>query len=126
MAAEEGNLTFRRHASEGFLADLAGAAYAIANGGHNLISEALYYGKPLLCFPVGLFYEQLVNAHLLMRAGFGLWHTADGAAGDALEAFEARLEEFRVNIAERPDWNGAAIPDRLKAMMTGNEGVRLR
>jgi hypothetical protein len=31
---------------EAILEDLAGCAYAVINGGHNLISEALYFGKP--------------------------------------------------------------------------------
>lgn len=123
FARDEGNLAFRRGSEEGFLADLASAAYVISNGGHNLISEALYYGKPLLCFPVGLFYEQLVNAHLLVQAGYGAYHQADAGAAAALDAFEANLPHFHDRIAGRGNWDRQAIPARLRAMMAGRWSV---
>jgi uncharacterized protein (TIGR00661 family) len=116
---EEGNLAFRRNSEEGFLADLASAAYVISNGGHNLISEALHYGKPVLCFPVGLFYEQLVNAHLLAEAGYGAYHLADVGAAAALDSFEVGLSQFRSRLAGHGSWDRHAIPARLQSMIAG-------
>jgi uncharacterized protein (TIGR00661 family) len=116
---EEGNLAFRRSSAEGFLADLASCAYAISNGGHNLISEALHYGKPVLCFPVGLFYEQLVNAHLLAEAGYGAYCPANVGAAAALDSFEAGLPQFLSRLAGRGSWDRHAIPARLQSMIAG-------
>ena len=114
---EEGNLCFRRNSSGRFLADLASCAYVISNGGHNVISEALYFKKPLLCFPVRLFYEQLLNAHLLAEWGYGAWSEAD--AGAAVEAFEAGLPQFQARAAARAPWDNRAIASRLQALMAG-------
>ncbi len=114
---EEGNICFRRNSPEHFLADLASCAYVVSNGGHNVISEALHYGKPLLCFPVRLFYEQLLNAHFLAEAGFGAWSEADAGAGAAVEAFEAALPQFQARAAARAPWDNRAIASRLQALM---------
>ena len=42
------NLVFKAPSNHGFLEDLASARYVIVNGGHNVISEALYLGKQVL------------------------------------------------------------------------------
>ena len=117
LAYEEGNLAFRRGSAENFLADLASCAYVVGNGGHNVISEALYYGKPMLCFPVGLFYEQLVNAHLLAEAGYGLYDGPDTNAAITLDKFEANLACFQAKAAARPAWDRHAIATRLEELM---------
>lgn len=49
----------------------------IAPAGHQLLSEALYLGKPVLAFPQKNQYEQLVNARMLEKSGYGIhgrWH----------------------------------------------------
>jgi uncharacterized protein (TIGR00661 family) len=117
MDAEQGNLSFRPHSNEGFLRDLASCAYVISNGGHNLISEALHLRKPVLCFPVALFYEQLVNADLLAGAGFGAYQAVPERAADALEAFESRLPEYRERVTRWPAWNGRSVAGRLRALI---------
>ncbi len=115
--AEEGNLCFRPYSAETFLADLASCAYVISNGGHNLISEALHYRKPLLCFPIGLLYEQLLNAHLLAETGYGSYHHGDAGAAGAVEAFEARLPQFRARVAEYATWDHDVVASRLEALI---------
>ncbi len=116
IAAEEGNLSFRRRSDAGFLADLAGCAYVVCNGGHNLICEALHYRKPLLCLPIRLFYEQLVNAHLLAQAGYGACAApAEGAV--ALAAFEERLPAYSAQAAAYRTWMAQSIPQRLEQLM---------
>jgi len=118
MAREEGNLSFRRNSIEQFLVDLAGCEYAICNGGHNSISEALHYQKPTLCFPTRLFYEQLLNAHLLAEAGYGAYHRADAGAGAALDSFEARLPQFHKRVAKYAPWSCQIIGSRLEELIT--------
>ncbi|MDQ1239063.1 MAG: hypothetical protein QG577_1248, partial [Thermodesulfobacteriota bacterium] len=52
------NLEFRAPSREQFVRDLASCRYVITNGGHTVISEALYFGKPVFSFPIQLAYEQ--------------------------------------------------------------------
>ena len=66
----DGNLIFKSFHPRAILEDLAGCAYAVVNGGHNLICEALAYGKPLLCFPIAWHFEQFLNASYVQ-----LWAT---------------------------------------------------
>lgn len=44
----------------------------IAPAGHQLLSEALYLGKPVLAFPQKNQYEQKVNARMLEKSGYGI------------------------------------------------------
>ena len=122
LAREEGNLIFRRNSAEQFLVDLAGCAYAICNGGHNTICEALNYKKPTLCFPTPLFYEQLLNAHLLAETGYGAYYRRDAGAGRALAAFEARLPQFSERVANYAPWGRQIIASRLEEL-TASRGV---
>ncbi len=122
---EEANLSFRSYSVDGFLGDLASCNYVIANAGNTLLSEALHFHKPLLCFPVALFYEQIVNAHLLSEAGYGAHHAVDARAAGALEDFEARLPEFRGRIAAAAPVNREAIIVRLQSLIA-NRGAAMR
>ncbi len=54
-----------------FLDDLASCRFALVNGGHTTISEALHFGKPVLCLPVQGQAEQELNAYYVARMGFG-------------------------------------------------------
>jgi uncharacterized protein (TIGR00661 family) len=56
-----------------FAEALAGCRGVIAPAGHQLISEALYLGKPVLAFPQKGQYEQTVNARMLQKAGRGMY-----------------------------------------------------
>jgi len=94
------NLTFRKKSEEGFLHDLSTCAYVVCGGGHTMISEALYYGKPVLSFPIKNAFEQYVNAFYLERLGYGRHHPELRPGPDLIPAFEARLEEFQSNIRE--------------------------
>lgn len=90
-----GRVSFLPADRERFLEDLADAAYVVSSGGHNLMSEALSLGKPVLAAPVGMFYEQHVNAWHLRRLGCGdFLEPADGAAKGVAD-FEARLDGRR-------------------------------
>jgi uncharacterized protein (TIGR00661 family) len=121
MDKAHGNLCFRRNSSENFISDLASCAYLISNGGHNVISEALHFGKPVLCFPTRLLYEQLLNAHLLADAGYGAYHEPNAGAGAALDAFEARLPQFQKAAANYAPWTRHTVAGRLEALMASQE-----
>jgi uncharacterized protein (TIGR00661 family) len=115
-AREEGNLIFRRNSVDEFLNDLGSCSYVICHGGHSLISEALHFGKPLLCYPVALLYEQWVNGQLVAEAGYGACHSPTGAMA-ALEAFESRLPHYRKRAAAYTTWRSETVTGRLEALI---------
>ena len=89
---EDGNLEFRPHSNEGFVADLASARAVIAGGGFSLLSEAVYLGKPVLSVPLHGQFEQLMNARYLERSGYGLCATE--VTPEVLDGFVGRIDEF--------------------------------
>jgi len=92
-----GNLVFRPFSTEGFLEDLASCRYAIVNGGHNVISEALYLGKPIFSFPIRQVYEQFMNAYFLAQSMYGDFSIGEPSR-NVLETFESRLDVFKQGI----------------------------
>ncbi len=54
-----------------FLEYLKGAQALITLAGHSTLSEAIVYNKPILAIPIREHVEQLVNAYLVKRNGFG-------------------------------------------------------
>ena len=114
---EKGNLLFCAPSREGFLADLASAAYAISCGGHGMLTEALLFGKPCLCFPNRFLYEQFWNAHFVQKNGYGSYLTSFAAPRGTVDAFEASLEAYRQNILA-VDFDGRAVlKQRLDALL---------
>lgn len=94
----DGNLTFRDYSEEGFLDDLASCAYVICGGSHNLMSEALHYGKPVLSFPVAGAFEQQLNALYLERLGYGRAADMSRLNPGLVPAFEKDLAAMRERI----------------------------
>jgi len=67
----EGTLRYRPFSEAGFIDDLASARGVIAGGGFTLMGEAVYLRKPMLAVPLGLQFEQVMNARYLEREGYG-------------------------------------------------------
>lgn len=95
-----GNLQFKKSSETEFLADLAGCRYVICGGGHTMISEALYYGKPILSFPFRNAFEQQLNAHYVEKLGYGRCCAHLKPGGETIPEFEANLDQYRQNIAK--------------------------
>ncbi|TVM17324.1 hypothetical protein DPQ33_09055 [Oceanidesulfovibrio indonesiensis] len=112
-----GNIVFKAPSQAGFLEDLRTAAYAISNGGHNLISESLFLGKPVLAFPTGFFYEQHVNAFYLERMGIGMFSERMEEGAAMIGPFEDKLEAMRGTIASHQFFGNEAIASRLESLM---------
>jgi uncharacterized protein (TIGR00661 family) len=96
--AQDGNLTFKSFSENGLLADMASCNFVICGGGHTLMSEALYYGKPIISLPVKGAFEQWLNAYSLQKLGYGLhldMHHLDEAA---VAGFESRVEACRERV----------------------------
>jgi uncharacterized protein (TIGR00661 family) len=94
----EGNLLYKKKSEEGFLDDLATCAYVVCGGGHSMISEALYYGKPVISFPIKGAFEQFLNAFYLERLGYGHHATGPYLQPEIIPQFESRLAEFQNRI----------------------------
>jgi uncharacterized protein (TIGR00661 family) len=94
----DANLQFKRHSTHGFIKDLASCCYVICGGGHTLISESLYYGKPAISFPVVNAFEQFLNAHYLEQLGYGVCVTSMDPDSQIIPRFEDRLPEFQAAI----------------------------
>ena len=96
----EGNLHFKKNSEAGFLDDLSSCRYVVCGGSHTLVSEALYYGKPVISFPINGAFEQFINAFYLERLGYGRYFTRFHPRPGIIPAFEAKLEDFRRNIGQ--------------------------
>jgi uncharacterized protein (TIGR00661 family) len=99
--AVEGNLTFKPFHPVSILEDLAGCAYAVVNGGHNLICEALALRKPVLCLPINGQFEQFINAWHVRELGYGDFSTGRLPEPKLFAQFETRLDQFRQNISAK-------------------------
>jgi len=94
------NLVYKGRSSRGFLEDLASCKYAVTNGGHNVISEALFLGKPVFSFPIHLAYEQFFNAHMVRFLGYGDYALVSHPRPSLFETFEKHMDRFQARIAE--------------------------
>ena len=94
----EGNLTYRPFSETTFIEDLAGARAVIANAGFTLMGEAVYLRKPMLAFPLGRQFEQILNGRYLEREGFGMT-IEDPADMKRLARFLDRLDRMEAKLA---------------------------
>lgn len=82
-----------------------------------MVSEALHYGKPVLCFP-GYYFEQELSAYYVDRLGYGLHVTGDPTP-DLLTGFEAGLDNFRRNIPPNAFCGNEEAFTRLEGFFRG-------
>ena len=87
------NLDFRPPSNEKFVADLAGARAVFATAGNQLISEALWFAKPMLLLPEDSL-EQRLNAGAVEAMGVGLRTSRRKISTDQLRDFLARSTDF--------------------------------
>ena len=78
---------------------LGGCRGVIAPGGHQILSEALALGKPVLAFPQKSQYEQLLNARMLVQSGWGLQGDMD-VPEEGLRRFFSDIESFPLPAQE--------------------------
>jgi uncharacterized protein (TIGR00661 family) len=94
----EGSLVFRAFSEAGFIDDMASAAGVIAGGGFTTMGEAVYLRKPMLSVPLGLQFEQIMNARYLEREGYGMMAEAlDDPA--TVHRFLAQIPRFADKLA---------------------------
>lgn len=112
----EGRVTFRPFDARRLLEDLASSAFAVINGGHNVLCEALHYGKPVLCCPVPMLFEQFLNAWHVRAAGWGDFVTRLRLTPELLATFEHRLAEYRAKFAGKKFDGTAEVVRRVEIL----------
>jgi uncharacterized protein (TIGR00661 family) len=110
----EGNIEYRPPSNTRFVEDLAGCRAVLATAGNQLISEALYFRKPLLLMPEDSF-EQRLNAAAIERMGVGLAARRGHVTADLLGALLAREEEFIAAMPESADRGAAEAAEAISA-----------
>jgi uncharacterized protein (TIGR00661 family) len=108
------NIIFRPPSRIGLLEDLATCRYVISNGGHNLISEALFLGKPIFSYPIHMAYEQFFNAHMVKKLNYGDYTLEAYPRISSLARFEEKLAEYRGNISKGDFCGNEQIAAKLK------------
>ncbi len=95
---QDGNVIFMQKSEQKFLDLLASCAYVILGGGHTLMTEALYFGKPILTLPIMAMVEQRLNAHYIDSLGYGMQASMLKLNPLLLEEFEQKIPIFKENI----------------------------
>ena len=110
----DGNLRFKRIDEATFVEDLGSARAVLATAGHQLASEALHLGKPMLLCPEDSA-EQRLNARELVRLGVARCVGHEGLNSQAIREFLDDADGYRHALTKLPrDGNARAI-DVLEA-----------
>ncbi len=117
--AAQSNLVFKAPSGRGFLEDLASCRYLVTNGGQGAIAEALFFGKPVLAFPIRLAYEQFFNVHMLAALGYGDYCLSPRPDVSLFKSFETRLQHFRAHISGGDFYGNARLAARLEELAGG-------
>jgi uncharacterized protein (TIGR00661 family) len=105
------SITYRRHSAVNFASDLARCKAVVSSAGEQLMSEALYLGKPLFSIPEEGTFEQTLNAWLVKKNKVGTCEDISKLNPGSIEAFLKKLPEYEKNIKKQKVENG--IEDAL-------------
>lgn len=94
-----GGLSFHDVDPLRFVEDLATSHAVVSTAGNQLVGEALYLRKPVLALPEAGNYEQVVNAHYLVKAGCGASVGYEGLEAADVRRFLAEAETYRPSRA---------------------------
>jgi len=90
------NVTLKEFNEDGFIEDLSSAKAVISNGGFSLLSEAVYFKKPVCSVPIKGQFEQYVNAAYIEKSGYG--RHFNELSSDAIKSFLFDLDVFQHNV----------------------------
>jgi uncharacterized protein (TIGR00661 family) len=111
---KSGNVELRAFDSARFVEDLAGARALSANGGFTTLSEAVYFGKPVLSIPIMGQPEQELNAAYLEVLGLGMRaQNIDAAVVSTFLGRLSRLTPAKDARISRGNEDARAILDRV-------------
>lgn len=97
---KENNIEFKKFDS--LLPELAKAKAVISTAGFSLISECIYFNKPILTIPLKGQFEQLLNSILIKKAGFGNY--SENLEKSVIEDFLKKTSTYQKNLKNyKPD-----------------------
>lgn len=115
---KDGNVEYRPFDENRIFEDLSTCAYAVINGGHNLVSEALHFGKPILCFPIAGLFEQYLNASHVRDLNYGDFTYDYQPSLEFVRSFESRLGDFAENIRKNFREGTEPLINRIRQLAT--------
>ena len=128
---EDENLSFRAPSQQGFVDDLAGARAVLSTAGNQLLSEAIWLGKPALTLPEDVV-EQRLNAHMVVQMGVGEQADLATLTGYDIERFLRQCDDYEQRLPEyRREGNKEAQAaleralDRIRRMAGGGRKTSL-
>jgi uncharacterized protein (TIGR00661 family) len=110
-----GLVELRRVDPDRFAEDLASCRALLCTGGHQLASEAIHLGKPMLVAPEASA-EQRLNAREIERIGAGRAIAHDAIDAAAIRAFLDDGERYRTALRVAPRDGNARAVATLEAM----------
>jgi len=96
----EGQLTYHALSDGEFVEELARCRAVISTAGHQLIAEAIHFGKPCLVMPEIGHIEQQTNADVLDDCGGGIWTHARQLSAELLRDFLENADRYRPAVPE--------------------------
>jgi uncharacterized protein (TIGR00661 family) len=114
---DHGNVKLRAFSEKGFVDDLARARAVITGGGFSLMSEAIYFGKPILSVPIKKQFEQTLNAIYLTKLGYGVW--AREFTPQAIAGFLERRDELAKNVGRHEQDGNEKLFRALDGLLEG-------
>jgi len=97
----EANLDFRPPSNTRFVEDLSRCRAVFATAGNQLISEAMFFRKPMLLLPEDSL-EQRLNAAAIEQMDIGMRTHRDTVTADQLRQFLSHRDRFAANIPPTP------------------------
>ena len=111
----DGNIEFKPFSQDGFLRDLADCRAVAASAGFTLISEALHFGKPYLALPINSHFEQIFNAFILEKLGYG--KCQKDISKEKIESFISNLDLYKKNLKQYPKEDNSGIFKKINELI---------
>ena len=103
------NIEVKKISPTTFIEDLAHAKAVISNGGHTLITEALYLKKPVFSFYVNKQFEQFLNAWHIEKLGYGRRRHPSRDLHDELTEFIKEIPIYTQNLTKQTFCGNAGL-----------------
>jgi len=116
----DGNIEHKPISPTVFLDDLKVCKAVITNGGHTLVSEAIYLRKPVLAFYVKGQFEQFLNVYYLEELGYGRRIKSDKTALPEINEFLKTVPELSEKLKDVKILGNEEVISYLKNILLNN------
>jgi len=108
------NIEYKPISPTTFLDDLKVSKCVVTNGGHGLVSEAVYLKKPVFAFYVKGQFEQYLNAFYLDKLNFGKMIKSNKNAAQELREFLHELPSLKTKLQNAEVYGNKAVCDHIR------------